>query len=151
MTSRKRSGSGSKRQFKEKVVQIYETILKGEELGANNPLFWEEFFLLKPKLTVLEAEILKLSLDQIQAAKPNLNQLFYQCITILGDDTSIRAAYGLQTLCGLLYAIFKRLSDNQSDTSLQAIEFLSSFDNYVSHIQKLLDYCQVFLEGQLTN
>ncbi|XP_066255047.1 armadillo-like helical domain-containing protein 3 [Euwallacea similis] len=146
MTSRKRSGSGSKRQFKEKVVQIYETILKGEEIGGGNPQFWEDFFLLKPKLTILETEILKFTPEQLQSAKSNLSELFTQCVKILADNTSIRAAYGLQTLCGFLHGVFKRLGDQES--SLQAIEFLSSFDNYAVNIQKLLDYCQCFLEGE---
>ncbi|CAG9769602.1 unnamed protein product [Ceutorhynchus assimilis] len=151
MTSRKRSGSGSKRQFKEKVVQIYETILKGEEIRSNNPLPWEEFFLLKPKLTTFETEILKLSTEQLQAAKPNLNELFSQCIEILADNTSIRAAYGLQTLCGFLHSIFRKFGDGQTESNIQAIEFLSGFDNYVSYLQKLLDFCQVFLEGDSTD
>lgn len=148
MTSRKRSGSGSKRQFKEKVVQIYETILKGEDIGPSS-LSWEEFFLLKPKLTNLETEILKLSVEQLQTTKPNLNELFTQCIEILADNTSIRAAYGLQTLCGFLHAVFKKLGESQAENNIQAIEFLSSFDNYVNNIQKLLDFCQMFLEGKI--
>ncbi|ERL86513.1 armadillo-like helical domain-containing protein 3 [Dendroctonus ponderosae] len=151
MASRRRSGSGSKRQFKEKVVQIYETILKGEEIGPNNPLFWEEFFLLKPKLAVLEAEILKLSPEQLQLAKPNLNDLFAQCIAILADNASIRAAYGLQTLCGFLHTIFKKLGETQADNNVQAIEFLAGFDSYVANIQKLLDFCHLFLEGEYTD
>ncbi|KAH1022381.1 hypothetical protein HUJ04_011794 [Dendroctonus ponderosae] len=121
MASRRRSGSGSKRQFKEKVVQIYETILKGEEIGPNNPLFWEEFFLLKPKLAVLEAEILKLSPEQLQLAKPNLNDLF-ACRLFAGQT--------------------------QVDNNVQAIEFLSGFDSYVANIQKLLDFCHLFLQGR---
>ncbi|KAL1491560.1 hypothetical protein ABEB36_012138 [Hypothenemus hampei] len=144
MSSRKRSGSGSKRQFKEKVVQIYETILKGEELDN---LSWEEFFLLKPKLSNLECELLKITAEQLQVAKPNLNELFSQCIEILANNTSVRAAYGLQTLCGFLYAIFKKLADAQGTNHIQAIEFLSGFDNYAGNVQKLLDYCQLFLEG----
>lgn len=150
MTSRKRSGSGSKRLFKEKVVQIYETILKGEEIGPNNPLSWEEFFLLKPKVTTLESEIQKLSVEQLQAIKPNLNELFTHCIEILVQRTSIRAAYGLQTLAAFLHAIFKKLSENQAD-NVQAIEFLSGFENYVKNVQKMLDFCQDFLEGDYTD
>ncbi|XP_050295406.1 armadillo-like helical domain-containing protein 3 isoform X2 [Anthonomus grandis grandis] len=155
MAARKRSGSGSKRQFKEKVVQIYETILKGEELGPNNSFSWDEFFLLKPKLTTLESEIMKLSLEQLQAAKPNIMEVFTQCIHVLANNTGIRAAYGMQTLCGVLHAIFKKLGESQGqgekDNIILAIDFLSGSENYVHNIQKLLDFCQLFLEGDYTD
>ncbi|XP_030765514.1 armadillo-like helical domain-containing protein 3 [Sitophilus oryzae] len=149
--SRKRSGSGSKRQFKEKVVQIYETILKGEDLASNNPLSWDEFFLLKPKVTNLENEIHKITFEQLQAAKLNLNELFTNCIEVLSQGNTIRAPYGLQTLCALLHGIFKKFSENQPASNVHAIEFLSGFDNYAENIQKLLEFCQTFLIGDYTD
>ncbi|XP_023022641.2 armadillo-like helical domain-containing protein 3 isoform X1 [Leptinotarsa decemlineata] len=146
MTTRKRSGSGSKRQFKEKVVQIYECLLKGEDVSHQNVLFWDEFFLLKPKVITIENEIQKLSTEQLQLAKQNINLLFNQCIEILDQQHSIRFAYGMLTLCALLYAIFKKSSDTQMD----AIEFLTGFDNIMVKIQKLLSICQTQLEGEST-
>lgn len=67
MTSRKRSGSGSKRP-KEKVVYLYEKFLYfggNRDLFENNPEFWEEFFLLQPNVEILEAELLKLSSENL--------------------------------------------------------------------------------------
>ncbi|KAF7270657.1 hypothetical protein GWI33_016378 [Rhynchophorus ferrugineus] len=148
--SRKRSGSGSKRQLKEKVVQIYETILKGEDIGSNTNFSWDEFFLLKPKVTSLENEIQKLSFEQLLAPKSNLNELFTHCIEVLSQTNSVRAPYALQTLCAFLHAVFKKYGENQATNNVQAIEFLSGFDNYAKNIQKLLDYCQIFLEGDYT-
>lgn len=72
MTSRKRSGSASKRP-KEKVVYLYEKFLyygANKEQIENNPDFWEEFFLLQPNVEILEAELLKLSSE-------NLSKKFY--------------------------------------------------------------------------
>ncbi|KAG5894079.1 hypothetical protein JTB14_003936 [Gonioctena quinquepunctata] len=146
MTTRKRSGSGSKRQFKEKVVQIYECLLKGEDVSHQNVLFWDEFFLLKPKVVTIENEIQKLSLEQLQAAKQNINLLFSQCIEILDQQHSIRVAYGMLTLCALLNAIFKKSLDTQIDV----IEFFTGFDNLANKIQKLLSICQSYLEGDST-
>ncbi|XP_057664352.1 armadillo-like helical domain-containing protein 3 [Diorhabda carinulata] len=143
MSARKRSGSGSKRQFKEKVVQIYECLLKGDDVSQQNTLFWEEFFLLKPKVATIENEIQKLSVEQLQIAKNNINLLFNQCIEIL-DQQNIRAAYGLLTLCALLHSIFKKGLDSQID----AIEFLMGFENVALKTQKLLKICQSFLEGE---
>ncbi|CAG9858277.1 unnamed protein product [Phyllotreta striolata] len=145
MSTRKRSGSGSKRQFKEKVVQIYECLLKGEDVSHHNALFWEEFFLLKPKVATIENEIQKLSLEQLQAAKQNINILFSQCIEIL-DQQNIRVAFGLLTLSAVLHAIFKKGLDGQID----AVEFLMGFENLVPKLQKLLKMCQSFLEGDST-
>lgn len=90
MAMRKRSGSGSKRDLKEKVVQIYESFFKGEELACDNPSFWDEFFLLKPNMPQLQAEIHKLSVDQLMNMKDNINLFVKQCIEILGQEHYIR-------------------------------------------------------------
>ena len=81
---RKRSGSGQQGSlkggghgvFKEKVVQMYEVLLRGEDptvtgFGAN---FWSDFFLLKPKTGHLEAETSKLTPEPLINARPNLNR-----------------------------------------------------------------------------
>lgn len=90
MAMRKRSGSGSKRHLKEKVVQIYESFFRGEDLTSDNPTFWDEFFLLKPKIPQLEAEIHKLTLEQLLNMKDNINLLVGQCIDMLGQEHHIR-------------------------------------------------------------
>jgi hypothetical protein len=46
-----------KKVLKEKVVQLYEGFFRGEQVAAGNANFWEEFFLIKPKMAALEAEI----------------------------------------------------------------------------------------------
>ncbi|VEN62274.1 unnamed protein product [Callosobruchus maculatus] len=143
MATRKRSGSGSKRQFKEKVVQIYECLLKGEDVTQHNALFWDEFFLLKPKVATLENEIQKMSIDQLQAAKQNINILFNQCVDVLDQQNNIRVAYGMLTLCTLLDSVFKKALENQLD----AIEFLTGFENLPLKTQRLLTLCQTYLEG----
>lgn len=90
MATRKRSGSGSKRHLKEKVVQIYESFFRGEDLTTDNPTFWDEFFLLKPKIPQLEAEIHKLTVEQLMNMKDSMNVLVFQCIEMLGQDHHIR-------------------------------------------------------------
>lgn len=84
MSSRKRSGSGSKRP-KEKVVYIYEMLLRldFEDPAKNNAEFWNEFFLLQPNVEVLETELTKLSFEQLIALKRNINLLFTQSIELL--------------------------------------------------------------------
>lgn len=53
MAMRKRSGSGSKRQHKGKLVPIYESFFKGEDLTLAHPNFWNELFLIKPMVSNL--------------------------------------------------------------------------------------------------
>lgn len=82
MTTRKRSGSGSKRP-KEKVVYIYELLFRGEEPWNNNQEFWNEFFLLQPNVDVLETELMKLTGEQFISLKGNIHKLFTKSIELL--------------------------------------------------------------------
>ena len=73
MSVRKRSASGGKKILKEKIVEIYESLFRGDQISIGNCNFWEEFFLLKPKMAALEGEIGKLQADQLAGMRENLN------------------------------------------------------------------------------
>ncbi|KAK9721216.1 Armadillo-like helical domain-containing protein 3, C-terminal [Popillia japonica] len=144
MSTRKRSGSGSKRQLKEKVVQIYESFFRGDDLSKNNPTFWEELFLLKPKVSHLENEIQKITPDQLGCVKENINELFSQCVETLGHEHNIRIMYAMQTLCGLVHATYKKAT---AESGFDIINLLVGFKNAEQKMQKLLDHCHSFLTG----
>lgn len=144
MASRKRSGSGSKRQLKEKIVQIYESFFKGEDLSRLNPNFWDELFLLKPKVSYLESEILRLNEDQLIAAKENINCLFIQCIETLGNDHQLRVVYALQTLCGITSAVYK----TSGQCGFDVIDLLVGFDTAEQRMKILLSHCNNLLSGE---
>lgn len=71
-------------------------LFQGEDLTAGNPNFWDELFLLKPKIASMEAEIQKMSPGELIAAKENINKLFSQCVENLGFEHHIRIVYALQ-------------------------------------------------------
>ncbi|KAK4881781.1 hypothetical protein RN001_005100 [Aquatica leii] len=144
MTTRKRSGSGSKRQLKEKIVQIYELFFKGDDLSKNNPSFWDEFFLLKPKVAYFENEMQKLTPDQIILIKENLNVLFSQCVDTLNHEHNIRVGYALQTLCVLVSSIYKKAT---AESGLDVISLLMGFQVAEEKMQQLLKHCNDFLTG----
>ena len=51
----------------------------------------------------------KLSPDQFVSCRPNLNRLFEECVANLEcRDRPIRVVYSLQTLCGLIRAVFRK-------------------------------------------
>ena len=83
MTSRKRSGSGSSKRPKEKVVYIYELFFKGEDPSLENAEFWNEFFLLQPNVEALEGEITKLTAEQLQLVRLTVNNMLQKCIEML--------------------------------------------------------------------
>lgn len=144
MTTRKRSGSGSKRQLKEKVVQIYELFFKGEDLAKANPSFWDEFFLLKPKVVYLEAEIQKITPEQFGSVRENINSLFIQCIETLGHEHNIRVVYSMQTLCALVHAVYRKTT---AESGYDVISLLMGFEAAEENMQALLHHCHNFLTG----
>lgn len=143
MASRKRSSSGSKRQLKEKVVQIYESLFKGEDLSRVNPNFWDELFLLKPKPNLLEAEITRLTNEQLIAAKENINLLFEKCVETLVHEHLLRVVYSLQTLCGLFSAIYK----TSGQCHAEVIDVLMGFERAENTMKELIENCNSILTG----
>ncbi|KAJ2951164.1 hypothetical protein O0L34_g5556 [Tuta absoluta] len=146
MAMRKRSGSGSKRHLKEKVVQIYESFFRGEDLSTDNPTFWDEFFLLKPKMPQLEAEIQKLSSEQLMNMKDSINLLVSQCIEMLGQEHHIRLVYALQTLSALLITMYQRAGQ---DSTLNIKTVLIGTESADIKMQKLLEQCSTILSGDV--
>lgn len=159
MSSRKRSGSGSKRP-KEKVVYIYEMIFRTDfkEPTKANPEFWHEFFLLQPNVDSLENEITKLSCEQLIALKGNINSLFCRCIEMLDSgenhikwsnkihtiildyllDHPKRVSNSLQTLCALFYAVFKW---HATETSFDVISTIFDFEEVEDKMKTLITKC----------
>jgi hypothetical protein len=56
---------------------------------------WLSSFLF-PQVSVIEAELSKLSAEQIVAIKENLNNLFAKCVITLGHEHHMRVAHSLQ-------------------------------------------------------
>lgn len=108
MTSRKRSGSGSSKRPKEKVVYIYELFLHGEDPSNQNPEFWNEFFLLQPNVEAFDCEISKLSNEHLFSVRNNLNLMFSKCIDMLESSKlySIHFVLHLLVSCKDFYNFF---------------------------------------------
>lgn len=162
MSSRKRSGSGSKRP-KEKVVYIYELLFRGEDPAKTNTEFWNEFFLLQPNVDSLEGEFSKLTNEQLIAVKDNINLMFTQCIDML-DSGKIesyltivsgvqydvllfsehpkRVTNCLQTLCALFYAIFKKQA---TDVGFDVINTIFDFQEVEDKMKHLISQCNNLL------
>ena len=156
-------GSSKKAAFKEKIVQMYEVLLRGEDPQIScGQQFWNEFFLLKPKATHLEVEMSKLTSDQFIACRPNLNRLFEECLLNLEcRDRPIRVVYSLHTLCGLIRAVFRKQQGSTTTTGgsvttsghddgggtigFDLINALVGFDNAENRMSELVAHINYFL------
>ncbi|ALC45859.1 CG8379 [Drosophila busckii] len=150
MTSRKRSGSGSTKRPKEKVVYIYELLCRGEDPSVDNAEFWHEFFLLQPNFESLEEQVSKLNNEQLQLVKPNLNTLFQKCIEMLDtskEDHPKRLCNSLQTLCSLFYGIYKKCNADASSNILNEIFAHEQMDEW---LKLLMQYCNRILQADVT-
>lgn len=133
---------GSKRPFKEKIVQIYEAFFRGEDPSCGNSNFWDEFFLLRANLGFLVKKFEDLSYEELSALKETVNNLFYQCVQILKDGNQIRAMNSLQTLCALVHGVF---SKNHVDYGFDIINILIGFNSADQLMQTLIEQLSHFL------
>lgn len=145
MSARKRSGSGSKRP-KEKVVYIYELLLRGENPAQSNGEFWNEFFLLQPNVDSLDMEFAKLTVDQLTGVRENINLLFTQCVEMIDADHPKRITHALQTLCALFYAMFKRQA---SDAGADVIGTLFGCEEIGEQMKRIVTQCHALLISEL--
>ncbi|XP_078032643.1 armadillo-like helical domain-containing protein 3 isoform X2 [Augochlora pura] len=146
MAMRKRSGSGSKRQHKGKLVPIYESFFKGEDLTLAHPNFWNELFLIKPMVPHIESEILHMTAEQLNASKENLNALVCHCVDTLVDEHPFRVVYALQTLAAVIQSMYKKAS--QGDCGFNLIDILVGFDSAEQRMTTLMQHCNNFLTGE---
>lgn len=146
MTSRKRSGSGSSKRPKEKVVYIYELFFRGEDPTEDSLEFWNEFFLLQPNVESLENEITKLTTEQLISIKTNINLIFEKCVEILDTGHPKRMCNSLQTLCSLFYSIFKKSS---IDSNFEAVSQVFKYDEMYQKMKVLLNHCNEILLGDV--
>jgi hypothetical protein len=133
MATRKRSSSGSKRP-KEKVVYIYELMLRGEDFSSRDRISMDEFFLLAPNPIVFEAEILKLNEADLMAAKQNLNLLFSEAINMLSSEHPKRVQNALVTLITLFHSSFHH-------------NFIQNFPDIEAQMKMLINHCGNFLQS----
>ena len=135
----------TKSPLREKIVQMYDVLLKGENPTSSSfgESFWSEFFLLKPKINHFEAELLKLNHEQVSQARVNLNTLFEQSLLNLAEEHHIRVVYALQTLCGLLKCAYKK----QSTAGVDLVNLLMGFEVAEKRMMHLINHINDFLMG----
>lgn len=136
MTSKLKPG-GVRRHLKEKVVQMYEDFFHDPDQTTNNPRFWEDLFLLKPKMSALEGEISRCSSEQLVNLKDNINMLFAKCVHTLQHQHHIRVINALLTLCSLVRGLYRKM---QGDYGFDFINILIGFDSAEEQMQLLLNH-----------
>lgn len=142
MALRRRSTSGSKPQLKEKVVQIYESFFKGEDISKDNDNFWDEFFLLKPKISYIETEIEKLSIEQLITLQDNIRLLFIKCITTFECQHQLRIIFSLKTLTCLVSSLYKKFRINPTFDFISILVIPKDTDMV---FENLLGKCNIML------
>ncbi|XP_066581485.1 armadillo-like helical domain-containing protein 3 [Prorops nasuta] len=146
MATRKRSGSGSKRQHKGKIVSMYESLFKGEDVTLNDPNFWDELFLLKPMVSHIESEIIHMTAEQLNVSRENLNALVCRCMDFLVNENLLRVRHSLQTLAAVFQSMYKKAS--QGDCGFNLIDILVGFDSAEQRMTTLMQHCNSFLTGE---
>ncbi|KAJ8670612.1 hypothetical protein QAD02_001871 [Eretmocerus hayati] len=146
MAARKRSESGTKRQYRGKCIAMYDSIFKGEDLIASNPNFWSELFLIKPSIAHIENEIARLNEESLAQCKQNINLLVSHCIDALNDENAYRIVYSMQTLSAILQSMYRKV--NHNDKSLDFVDTAFGHTNIEERMTTLIQYSHLYLTGE---
>ncbi|XP_038045542.1 armadillo-like helical domain-containing protein 3 [Patiria miniata] len=139
-----RPGSDQKIALKEKILDIYDAFLKGQDASRGNLNFWDELFLLKANVKYIESELGALEPQQLLKIKDNINSLFYHSVATLKQDHPIRVVNALQTLCALVRGVHKR---TLSDHGFDVINILIGFDSAEMLMTNLVERLNSILVG----
>merc|ERR1719209_934365 len=93
-------------------------------------------------MAVLEGEIGKLQADQLAGMRDNLNALFRECGAHLSHQHQIRVVYALQTLVGVIRAVYKKCVQL---SGFDLVNFLIGFDRAEQEMSILLSHVNHFL------
>merc|ERR1719153_1418375 len=96
-------------------------------------------------MAVLEGEIGRLQADQLAGMRENLNALFHECVAHLAHSHQIRVLYALQTLVGVIRAVYKKCVQL---SGFDLVNFLIGFDRAEQEMSILLTSVNRFLSGE---
>merc|ERR1719402_159258 len=96
-------------------------------------------------MAVLEGEIGRLQADQLAGMRDNLNALFHECVAHLSHQHQIRVVYALQTLVGVIRAVYKKCVQL---SGFDLVNFLIGFDRAEQEMSILLTSVNRFLSGE---
>eukprot|EP00111_Clytia_hemisphaerica_P009971 TCONS_00029172-protein len=125
-----------KKNFKEKIIILYDAIFNGDDIAASYPDLWNEIFLLKVNVTYLEQLIAGKSGDALVKIKNNVNEFTSRCCTALKEEHQIKILNALQTLCAVMQSLFKKKFNN---FGYDVIDILIGFDSANDVMQRLLE------------
>merc|ERR1719510_1697180 len=93
-------------------------------------------------MAALEGEIGKLQADQLAGMRENLNILFHECVAHLSHHHQIRVVYALQTLVGVVRAVYKKCVQL---SGFDLVNFLIGFDRAEQEMSILINNVTKFL------
>ncbi|KAI9288403.1 hypothetical protein BC943DRAFT_154840 [Umbelopsis sp. AD052] len=135
-----RSRGNGKAAYKEKVVELYEALLRGEEPFKNDPQFWSSLFLLKVKRNFLYALVHDKSEEQLLSVRDSISNIFAQCVEVMNQPTDgvmdiLRQTNAIVALTCILRAIFTK--SRFTNFSFDVVNLLTRLQNADERFAKL--------------
>merc|ERR1719225_946124 len=93
-------------------------------------------------MAALEGEIGRLQADQLAGMRDNLNSLFHECVAHLAHSHQIRVVYALQTLVGVVRAVYRKCVQL---SGFDLVNFLIGFDRAEQEMSILISNVTRFL------
>lgn len=133
-----------KKNFKEKIIILYDAIFNGDDITSSYPNLWDEIFLLKVNVTYLETLIDSKSADALLQIKHNVNEFTSRCCLALKQEHQIKILNALQTLCAVMQSLFRKKFNN---FGYDVIDILLGFDNASDTMKSMLESVGNVLQG----
>ncbi|CAB0038225.1 unnamed protein product [Trichogramma brassicae] len=127
MASKKRE-FGANRSYKGKLLTMYESLFRAEDDSFIHANFWNEFFLIKPEVSYLENEIIRLNDENLSKCKSRI------------------LVYAMHTLSAIMFTLYKKA--NQPEKPIDFVDIAFGADNVQERMTLFVQHSNNFLTGE---
>ena len=137
---------GANRSYKGKLLTMYESLFRADDDSFIHSNFWNEFFLIKPEVSYIENEIIRLNEESLIKCKPRIRLLVSHCIEALGDDNGYRVVYAMHTLSAITFILYKKV--NLNDKLYNFVDIAFGSENVQEKMTNFIHHSNNFITGE---
>ncbi|KAH6971824.1 hypothetical protein BKA56DRAFT_595143 [Ilyonectria sp. MPI-CAGE-AT-0026] len=125
--------------FTPKIIQLYDSLFKYDDVDEKTDGFWAEFFLLRPDRAILRSTLSKLSPNDVLLLEDRTRELFVRAIATVKTGHGVAPLHALDTLSVFLSCLLCKRYPHPSSDIMVVLAGLDHIDSVFTEFVGALD------------